>query len=200
MTKIEMLKLLKAKVCQCQKCPELVANRTQIVFDNINYDEDNHLAKSGNPDAKIILIGEGPGRDEDLQGIPFVGRCGQLLTDLLTENGLKREELYICNIVKCRPPKNRPPEDDEKTACKPYLDLQLKVVNPKYIVCMGAIASQSVLEVETPISYLRGKWHNVKGHKVMCTFHPAYLLRNPSAKEGFSKDLQLLVEDIKSGT
>lgn len=197
MTKLEMLKLLKAKVCQCQKCPELVANRTQIVFDNINYDEDNHLAKSGNPDTRIVFLGEAPGKDEDLQGKPFVGKAGQLLNNVLLACGFKREEVYICNILKCRPPGNRTPSPEEATCCRPILDLQLKVINPTHIVCLGACAAQNLLGVKTPISLLRGEWFECDGRKVLCTFHPAYLLRNPIAKKDMWDDMQLLLKEIR---
>src|SRR5574340_953871 len=137
MTNKEKLELLQNKVSTCQKC-KLCNTRTQTVFGQ------------GNPNSKLVLIGEGPGRDEDLQGIPFCGRCGQLLTQLLQESGISREDVYICNIVKCRPPNNRRPEESETSGCRPFLDLQLKIIRPKRIFMMGATAAQTLLGINAP--------------------------------------------------
>jgi uracil-DNA glycosylase family 4 len=182
MDKKEKLDLISEKIKICQKC--------------LAFDKTNPAAGYGNINSKIVLIGEAEGKEELAQGKPFVGKSGQLLTDILKSVGIDREYIYITNTCKCHPPNNRKPTEEECKNCKPYLDLQLKVINPKYIFCMGATAAQSLLETETPISYLRGKWHNFRGHKVLPSFHPAYLCRNTSAKEGFVKDLQILVEDM----
>lgn len=200
MTKLEMLKLIKEKVCDCQKCPALVANRTQIVFDNINYEEDNQLTKSGNAD--ILFIGEAPGADEDKTGIPFVGQSGKLLDNIIKAAGWKREDVYICNILKCRPPGNRNPKNEEATNCRPFLNLQIKVINPKYIICLGKIAAYYLLNPslsidEYRINMSRGVIHNYENRKVLCTYHPSYLLRNPAAKVELWNDILLLKEEMK---
>ena len=145
----------------------------------------------GNPQAKLMFVGEGPGRDEDLQGEPFVGRAGQLLTDIITKGmGLKREDVYIANVVKCRPPENRNPEPDEVAACEPFLKKQIDLIRPKIIVGLGKFAVQTLLQSKVPITKVRGNWHSYHGIKLMPTFHPAYLLRNPA-------DKKLVWEDIK---
>jgi len=170
-------------VKQCQRCPELVANRTNTVFG------------SGNPYAELVFLGEGPGADEDRQGLPFVGRSGQLLTDIITHGmGLKREDVYICNIVRCRPPGNRNPSPAEAQCCRPFLDATLAVVQPKFICCLGSIAATNLLNTDTPIGKLRGRAHDYYGIQVVCTYHPAYLLRNPPAKKLTWEDIQLLMK------
>jgi DNA polymerase len=184
MNKNEMLHALSDKISECQRCPKLVENRTQTVF------------ADGNPDSEVVFIGEAPGRDEDTQGVPFVGRAGKLLDSILEACGFSRENVYICNIVKCRPPSNRNPESEEAQNCRPYLNLQLKLINPKYIVCLGAVAAQNLLGVDTPIGRMRGRWHEYNGTKVLCTYHPAYLLRNPNDKKKVWDDLQLLLGDL----
>jgi len=183
MNKQDMLQTLAGKVAECQKCPKLV-DRTQTVFGD------------GDPNSKIVLIGEGPGKNEDEQGVPFVGRAGELLNSILSACGLERESVYICNIVKCRPPSNRNPEAEEAENCRPYLDLQLKVIRPRYIVCLGATAAQNLLGTDTPIGKMRGRWYEYNGMKVLCTYHPAYLLRNPKEKKKVWEDLQPLLGEL----
>ena len=162
----------------CTRC-KLHGGRTNLVFG------------VGDPDADLMFIGEGPGADEDLKGEPFVGRAGQLLTDIIERGmGMQRAEVYICNVVKCRPPGNRNPEPDEVEACEPFLFRQIEIVKPRVIVGLGTFAVQSVLKVKTPISKLRGIWHEVRGIKMMPTFHPAYLLRNPGDKRLVWSDIQ----------
>lgn len=174
----ESLEDLRAAIGDCQRC-KLCSGRTNIVFG------------VGHPQAKLMFVGEGPGRDEDLQGEPFVGRAGQLLTDIITKGmGLRREDVYICNVVKCRPPENRNPEPDEVAACEPFLKKQIDIVRPDIIVGLGKFAVQTLLNSKVPISKLRGVWASYHGIKLMPTFHPAYLLRNPA-------DKKLVWEDIK---
>lgn len=185
MNKLEMLQALAVKVAECQKCPKLVEGRTQTVFGD------------GNPDSKILLIGEGPGKNEDEQGVPFVGRAGELLNSILSACGFSRNDVYICNIVKCRPPSNRNPETEEAKNCRPYLDLQLKVIRPRYIICLGAVAAQNLLGVDTPIGKLRGRWYEYNDAKVLCTYHPAYALRYSNAKKWIWQDLQPLLNELK---
>jgi len=176
------LKELKNIVLNCNLC-NLSKTRTNIVFGE------------GNPHSKIFFIGEAPGRDEDLQGKPFVGRSGQLLTKMI-ENvlNIKREEVYITNIVKCRPPQNREPEIEEIESCKPYLLKQIDIVKPKIIVTLGRIAFKYLLNEEIPITKARGNIYNFNGIKVIPTYHPSYLLRNPSKKKEAFIDLKLIKE------
>ncbi len=174
----ESLEDLRAAIGDCQRC-KLCSGRTNLVFG------------VGNPHAKLMFVGEGPGRDEDLKGEPFVGRAGQLLTDIITKGmELKREDVYICNVVKCRPPDNRNPEPDEVAACEPFLKKQIDIVRPDIIVGLGKFAVQTLLNSKVPISKLRGVWASYHGIRLMPTFHPAYLLRNPA-------DKKLVWEDIK---
>jgi len=140
--------------------------------------------------SAIKLSSEGPGRDEDLQGLPFVGRAGKLLTQMIEAMGLTRDKVYIANVVKCRPPQNRPPEKDEVATCIPFLLRQLEVIHPKVIVCLGNIAAQNLLGTVKSISSFRGQWFDFRGIQLMATYHPAYLLRNPPAKGDVWKDLQ----------
>ena len=157
----------------------------------------------GNPSADLVFVGEGPGQDEDIQGIPFVGKAGQLLTQMI-ENGmkLKREEVYICNVVKCRPPDNRNPEQDEVATCEPFLLKQLEIIQPKVIVALGKFAAQTLLQSTVAISRLRGKWQTYKGIKMMPTFHPSYILhqRTPEeikeAKLCVWQDLQMVMTEL----
>jgi len=165
MKKSEALSLVEQKVCECVKCPELVASRTQTVFGE------------GNPSAQVMFIGEGPGENEDKEGRPFVGRAGKLLNNIIKACGWQREDVYIANIVKCRPPGNRAPEPHEAENCSGFLKLQIRTVAPKVIVCLGATAAHYLLNIDTPISRLRGLWKEYNGIPVMPTFHPAYLLR-----------------------
>ena len=148
----------------------------------------------GNPKAELVFVGEGPGADEDQQGIPFVGKAGQLLTKMIEAMGLQREQVYICNIVKCRPPNNRNPEPDEVAACEPFLRAQLGAIEPKLIVALGKFAAQTLLRDATPITRLRGNWREYCGIPVMPTFHPAYLLRNPAEKKNAWLDLQQVMK------
>lgn len=150
----------------------------------------------GSANAKLVFIGEGPGADEDAQGLPFVGRAGKLLTQMIEAMGLQRKEVYICNVVKCRPPENRTPEPDEVAACSPYLLRQVDVINPKVIVCLGAVAAKTLLNTTRGISSFRGEWLEWRGRKLMATYHPAYLLRNPPAKAGVWKDLQKVMAEL----
>jgi DNA polymerase len=164
-------------ICNCQKCV-LGKTRTNFVFG------------VGSPNADIVLIGEAPGADEDAQGEPFVGRAGQLLNKILEATGFKREEVFICNILKCRPPGNRNPMPEEIEKCRPYLEKQLKLINPKLILLLGRVAAESLLKTKEPLNKLRGKVHDYKGWKVMITFHPAALLRNPNWKRPTWDDMR----------
>ncbi len=161
----------------CTRC-KLHKGRTKLVFG------------VGNPKAELVFVGEGPGRDEDLQGEPFVGRAGKLLTQMIEAMSLRREDVYICNVVKCRPPENRLPEKDEIITCSPFLMRQLAVIQPKVICCLGSCSAQTLLQTTQGISRFRGEWFDFRGSKLIATYHPAYLLRNPSAKGEVWKDLQ----------
>jgi len=170
------------QVAACVRCAELARTRTQTVFG------------SGNPCARLVFLGEAPGADEDRQGQPFVGRAGQLLTDIIVKGlRMRREDVYILNILKCRPPDNRTPLPSEAANCREYLDRQLEIIRPEFICCLGAVAAQNLLGVSTSIGQLRGRVLNYEGIKVVCTYHPAYLLRNPAAKRPVWEDLQLLM-------
>lgn len=165
----------------CVEC-RLSTGRTNLVYG------------VGNPDADLMFVGEGPGRDEDMQGEPFVGRAGRLLTDMIVKGmKIRREDVYIANIVKCRPPDNRVPEPDEMEACLPNLIEQVRIVDPKVIVCLGATAVKGLLKEPTGITKLRGNWRRFEGIPVMPTLHPAYLLRNPPAKKDAWEDLKLVI-------
>ncbi len=178
------LAALAAQVDRCRLCPKL-SGRTHSVFG------------SGNPYAELCFIGEGPGAEEDLQGLPFVGRSGQLLTSMIEKGmGIPRSSVYICNIVRCRPPQNRNPEREEADACRPFLDATLDIVRPKYICCLGSVAATNLLKTDLTIGKLRGTLHEYKGAKVVCTYHPAYLLRNPASKAEAWKDLQILMREM----
>jgi len=181
----ESLDDLRAAIGDCQRC-KLCLGRTHIVFG------------IGNPRAKLMFVGEGPGRDEDLKGEPFVGRAGQLLTDIITKGmGLKREDVYICNVVKCRPPENRNPEPDEVAACEPFLKKQIDIVRPQIIVGLGKFAVQTLLDSKVPIGKLRGTWASYHGIKLMPTFHPAYLLRNPADKKLVWEDIKKVIQEMR---
>jgi uracil-DNA glycosylase family 4 len=161
----------------CTRC-KLHRTRKTIVF------------ADGNPKAELVFVGEGPGHDEDVQGLPFVGRAGKLLNQMIEAMGLQRKDVYICNVVKCRPPENRLPERDEIECCSPFLLRQLDVISPKVIICLGACSAQTLLQTNRGISHFRGQWLEFRGHRLMATYHPAYLLRNPAAKSEVWKDLQ----------
>ena len=169
---------LRSVIGDCQRC-KLAGHRTQIVYG------------VGNPEADLVFVGEAPGRDEDQRGEPFVGRAGQLLTEIIVKGmKLKREDVYIANIIKCRPPQNRNPEADEIAACEPFLIRQLALIEPKAIVALGTFAAQALLKTRTPITRLRGTWADYQGIPLMPTFHPAYLLRNPGDKRLVWQDIQ----------
>jgi DNA polymerase len=173
----DSLERICGELAGCTRC-KLHRRRTNIVFG------------VGNPHAELVFVGEGPGHDEDVQGIPFVGRAGQLLTQMINAMGLSREDVYIANIVKCRPPENRAPEKDEVATCLPFLLRQLTNINPKVIVCLGSVAAQALLNTNKAISHFRGQWLDFRGAKLMATYHPAYLLRNPHAKPEVWADLK----------
>ena len=167
----------------CRRC-KLSAHRTHLVFG------------VGSPTADLMFVGEGPGRDEDLQGEPFVGKAGKLLDRMIGAMGLKRLDVYIANVVKCRPPRNRDPEPEEVLSCQPYLKAQIQAVQPKVVVVMGRYAAQTLLQTSTPISRLRGRWAEYEGIALMPTFHPAYLLRNPAEKKPVWTDLQAVMAKL----
>lgn len=176
-SKEKELEALKREIAS-SKCCQLCRTRTNLVFG------------SGNPNAELMFVGEAPGADEDLQGFPFVGRAGQLLTKIIESIGLKRSDVYICNILKCRPPDNRAPFPTEILACEPYLERQIDIIKPKVICALGKFAAQTLLKSQTSITQLRGKFYEYNGIKLIPTFHPAYLLRNPG-------DKRLVWEDMK---
>lgn len=178
------LPVLAEEVAACTLCDELAATRKQTVFG------------VGNPQARLCLLGEAPGADEDAQGEPFVGRSGQLLTKILGACNLAREDVYILNILKCRPPGNRNPAPQESQNCRQYLIRQLQLIEPEFICCLGAVAAQNLLETTTSIGRLRGKLHDYRGINVVCTYHPAYLLRNPSAKKDCWEDMKFLMREM----
>lgn len=182
--RINELQILSQQVAKCTRCPELAATRTQTVFG------------VGNPQARVVFIGEAPGADEDAQGEPFVGRAGQLLNKIIEAMKLKREEIYICNILRCRPPGNRLPEPQEASCCREYLDGQLGIINPEYIVCWGSCASQNLLGVTDSIGKMRGRFFAYGRAKVLCTYHPSYLLRNPPAKKDVWEDMKILMKEL----
>ncbi len=167
----------------CTRC-KLHKGRNKLVFGD------------GNPRAELVFVGEGPGADEDMQGLPFVGRAGKLLTQMIEAMGLQRGDVYICNVVKCRPPENRAPEPDEVGTCSPYLLRQIDTIQPKVIVCLGATAAKTILNTTRGISQFRGEWLEWRGRKLMATYHPAYLLRNPPAKADVWKDLQKVMSEL----
>ncbi len=175
--KDDTFKLIRETIGDCTRC-KLHKARTNIVFG------------VGSMKAELVFVGEGPGHDEDIKGEPFVGRAGKLLTQMIEAMGLRREDVYICNVVKCRPPENRLPEKDEITTCSPFLFRQIDVIRPKVICCLGSCASQTLLQTTQGISRFRGEWFDFRGSKLIATYHPAYLLRNPNAKGEVWKDLQ----------
>lgn len=182
---VSSLEELRDDIGDCRRC-KLHSGRTHVVFG------------IGNPNAKLMFIGEGPGRDEDLQGEPFVGRAGQLLTDIITKGmGLTRDDVYIANVVKCRPPQNRNPEPDEVASCEPFLKKQIELIRPTIIVALGKFAVQALLQSKVPITRLRGNWHTYMGIKLMPTFHPAYLLRNPADKKLVWEDIKKVMKEMQ---
>lgn len=171
------LEEIRKELGDCTRC-RLCEGRKNIVFG------------VGNPNAELMFIGEGPGADEDAQGEPFVGRAGQLLNKIIEAMGMKRSDIYIGNVVKCRPPENRAPLPDEVATCIPFLHQQIEAIQPKVIVCLGAVAYKSLMQTEQGISRVRGQWLEYKGIKLMPTYHPAYLLRNPDAKKPVWEDMK----------
>ena len=183
--RIQLLENLKNEAAGCQKC-SLSKTRTNLVFG------------VGNPNAKLMFVGEAPGRDEDLQGEPFVGRAGQLLTKIIEAIGMKRTDVYIANVLKCRPPGNRSPLPDEIALCNAYLTRQIDIIKPKVLCALGTFASQTLLNTKAPVGTLRGRFHEYQGIPMMVTFHPAYLLRNPNDKAKVWEDMKK-VRDFLAG-
>jgi DNA polymerase len=181
--KLPTLESVRADLGDCTRC-KLHKGRHNIVFG------------VGNPRARLMFVGEAPGEDEDLQGFPFVGKAGQLLTKMIEAMGLERGDVYIANTVKCRPPNNRNPEPDELESCEPFLKGQLAAVRPEVIVTLGKFAAQSLLRDATPITRLRGQWRQYEGIPVMPTFHPAYLLRSPGEKGKVWEDLKQVMKKL----
>jgi len=175
---------VRREVAACTRCEQLARTRTQTVFGE------------GNPHARLVFVGEAPGYEEDRQGEPFVGAAGQLLDRILQACTLRREDVYICNILRCRPPNNRNPLPAEAAACREYLDRQLAIIQPEFICCLGAVAAQNLLGTTASIGRLRGRFHDYNGIKVLCTYHPAYLLRTPTAKRRTWEDMQLLMAEM----
>jgi DNA polymerase len=177
------LTAIREDIGDCQRC-KLARTRTNIVFG------------SGNPHAELVFVGEAPGFDEDRQGLPFVGRAGQLLTKIIESINLTREDVYICNVLKCRPPENRNPEPDEVQACGGFMRRQLASIKPKIVCCLGTFAAQTVLQTAMPISKLRGSFHDMDGIRVIATFHPAYLLRSPDKKRDVWEDMKQIRAEL----
>lgn len=180
----EFLKL-KRNVLACTKCHELAEKRKNVVFG------------SGNPNAELVFVGEAPGADEDIQGLPFVGKAGQLLTKIIESIGQSRDTVFICNVLKCRPPGNRNPLPAEIFNCEPYLIEQIHLIKPKIICALGTFAAQTLLKTDRNISSLRGKLHDYQGSKLICTFHPAYLLRNPEEKRKVWEDMKMIRTELE---
>lgn len=178
------LRQLADVVSQCARCTELAERRKQTVFG------------VGNPNARVMFVGEAPGADEDRQGEPFVGAAGQLLNKIIEACGWKREDVYICNILRCRPPGNRNPRPQEAANCREFLDAQIQIVQPEYIVCWGTVAAQNLLGETRPVGRLRSQLHQHAGATVVCTYHPSYLLRNPSAKKQVWEDMKFLMAEM----
>jgi DNA polymerase len=170
----------------CPRCKLHALGRRQVVFG------------VGNPEADLMFVGEAPGADEDLQGIPFVGRAGQLLTKIIEAIGLRRDDVYIANVIKCRPPQNRNPEQDEVETCEPFLFQQVDVIKPKVVVALGTFAARALLRTLDPISRLRGRVYEYRGAKLVPTFHPAYLLRNPASKREVWEDMKVVRELLRT--
>ncbi|HYS79001.1 MAG TPA: uracil-DNA glycosylase [Candidatus Dormibacteraeota bacterium] len=179
------LGMIREEIGDCTRCG-LCGGRTNIVFG------------VGNPDARLMFVGEGPGADEDLKGEPFVGRAGQLLTKIIESMGLQRGDVYIANVVKCRPPENRTPLPDEIGTCSPFLFQQIRAIRPRVVVCLGTPAAQTLLGTRETITRLRGAFRDLEGIRVMPTFHPAYLLRNPAAKREVWDDMKKVMAELKA--
>ena len=183
-SKAAALAAIRERIGDCTRCPLAYAGRHTIVFGD------------GDPNARILFIGEGPGADEDASGLPFVGKAGQLLGNMISAMGLTREQVYIANIVKCRPPQNRAPEPVEANTCSQFLLEQIDVVQPKVVVALGATAATYLLGVKQSLSSLRGRWHSCRGAKLVVTYHPAFLLRDPRQKGEAWKDLQMVMAEL----
>ncbi len=181
--KAAALRLIQEDIGECTRCA-LHKGRHTIVF------------ADGSPNARLMFVGEGPGADEDAQGLPFVGRAGQLLNNMITAMGLQREEVYIANVVKCRPPGNRTPEPEEANTCSPFLFRQIDVVKPEVIVALGATAATYLLGQRQPLAGLRGRVHSFRGAKLIVTYHPAFLLRDPRQKKEAWADLQIAMREL----
>lgn len=182
--RVSALASLQQQVSQCRRCTELAEERTQTVFG------------VGDPMARLCFFGEAPGADEDRLGEPFVGRAGKLLTKIIEACELKREDVYILNVLKCRPPGNRAPLPQEAENCYPFLQKQLEIIRPEFLCCLGASAAKALLDTKVAIGKLRGKFYNHQGIRVLVTYHPAYLLRNPAAKRPVWEDMQLLMNEM----
>jgi uracil-DNA glycosylase family 4 len=178
------LRMIREDLGDCTRCPLHKQGRKQIVFG------------VGNPRAELMFIGEAPGADEDQQGEPFVGRAGQLLNNMIKAMGIRREDVYIANIIKCRPPGNRTPERDECETCSPFLMRQIAAIGPKAIVALGAVAAKTLLAINAPMSEFRGHWYDFRGTKLAVTYHPAFLLRDPRQKKETWKDLQMVMKEL----
>ncbi len=183
--KAAALEALREFIGDCTRCPLAYAGRRKIVF------------ADGDPNARLMFVGEGPGAEEDEQGLPFVGKSGQLLTNMIGAMGFKREQVYIANVVKCRPPANRAPEFVEASTCEPFLLQQVDIVQPEYIVALGTTAASYLLGVKQSLASLRGRFHEVRGAKLVVTYHPAFLLRDPRQKGEAWKDLQMVMGALK---
>lgn len=179
--RLQALAILRDQVAGCTRCSELAADRTQTVFG------------AGPADARLCFFGEAPGADEDASGVPFVGRAGQLLTKIIEACTLSRDEVYILNVLKCRPPGNRQPLPDEVANCRGYFERQLAIIQPEFICCLGTSAAQALLQTAEPIGKLRRRWFEYGPARVICTYHPSYLLRNPAAKRDVWDDMKLLM-------
>lgn len=184
--KTETLTDIRQDLGDCRRC-RLSRNRQHIVFGD------------GNPDAALVFVGEGPGYDEDRQGIPFVGAAGRLLTKIIIAMELTRDDVYICNVVKCRPPKNRNPRPDEIDSCLPFLTRQIASINPKVICALGATAAQTLLSIDAPISKMRGRFHRQNRTRILPTYHPAFLLRNPEKKRVVWEDMKTIMQQLNRG-
>jgi len=182
--RIAALDVLKCEVAKCTLCPALAKTRTQTVFG------------VGNPEARVAFFGEAPGADEDRQGEPFVGRAGQLLTKIIEPCGFKREDVYTLNVLRCRPPENRNPAEDEVENCRQWFEATLGVLRPEYIVCVGSVPTKALFPEALSIGKMRGKFYQWQNSKVLCTYHPSYLLRNPDAKKYVWDDMKLLLADM----
>src|SRR6266571_4384064 len=180
----QALRLIREDIGDCTRCRLSKQGRKQIVFG------------VGNPNADLMFIGEAPGADEDQQGEPFVGRAGQLLNNMIKAMGIRREDVYIANIIKCRPPGNRTPERDECETCSPFLMRQIEAIHPKALVALGAVAAKTLLAINAPMTELRGRWYDFRGTKLAVTYHPAFLLRDPRQKKEAWKDLQMVMKEL----